>query len=103
MRTGWPSGLLQDDSRELSRWFASRIDARRCVRVRVMEIEMDEKFTCPACGSDKVAVTEETKYMVNTLEHYCYSFKAHDEDAKVNCLYCEWEGKRKDLVCGARP
>ena len=38
--TGWPPGLMQDDSRELSRWFASRIDARRCVRVRVKEIEM---------------------------------------------------------------
>ncbi len=39
-RTGWPPGLLQDDSRELSRWFASRIDARRCVRERVEEIEV---------------------------------------------------------------
>jgi hypothetical protein len=27
-RTGWPPGLLQDDSRPLSRWFASRPDAR---------------------------------------------------------------------------
>lgn len=35
---------MQDDSRELSRWFASRIDARRCVRVRVKEIQMDEKY-----------------------------------------------------------
>ena len=26
--TGWPPGLLQDDCRELSRWFASRVDAR---------------------------------------------------------------------------
>lgn len=39
-RTGWPQELLQDDSRELSRWFASRIDARRCVRVRLMEIDV---------------------------------------------------------------
>lgn len=30
--TGWPAGLLQDDCRELSRWFASRVDARRTVR-----------------------------------------------------------------------
>ncbi len=36
----WHQELLQDDSRELSRWFASRIDARRCVRDRVKEIEM---------------------------------------------------------------
>jgi hypothetical protein len=31
-RTGWPPGLLQDDCRKLSRWFASRIDARWVVR-----------------------------------------------------------------------
>lgn len=31
-KTGWPEGLLQDDSRELSRWFASRIDARHVLR-----------------------------------------------------------------------
>ena len=26
-RTGWPPALLQDDSRALFRWFASRLDA----------------------------------------------------------------------------
>jgi hypothetical protein len=31
-RTGWPPGLLQYDSRELSRWFAGRLGARRLVR-----------------------------------------------------------------------
>ena len=31
-KTGWPPGLLQDDSRGLSRWFASRIDARLRLR-----------------------------------------------------------------------
>ena len=31
-KTGWPPGLLQDDSRELSRWFASRLDARYVIR-----------------------------------------------------------------------
>lgn len=30
--TGWPPGLLQDDSRALFDWFASRIDARERVR-----------------------------------------------------------------------
>ena len=30
--TGWPPGLLQDDSPGLSRWLASRPDARRRVR-----------------------------------------------------------------------
>ena len=30
--TGWPPGLLQDDSRALFDWFASRLDARQRVR-----------------------------------------------------------------------
>lgn len=31
-KTGWPEGLLQDDDARLSRWFASRPDARHVVR-----------------------------------------------------------------------
>ena len=31
-KTGWPPGLLQDDSRALFRWFATRIDARWTLR-----------------------------------------------------------------------
>lgn len=31
-KTGWPPGLLQDDDKGLSRWFASKPDARRIVR-----------------------------------------------------------------------
>lgn len=31
-KTGWPPGLLQDDDRKLSRWFASRPNARWEVR-----------------------------------------------------------------------
>ena len=37
-RTGWPPGLLQDDSRELSRWLASKPDARRRVRETCADI-----------------------------------------------------------------
>lgn len=33
VRTGWPPGLLQDDCSGLSKWFASRIDARYIVRM----------------------------------------------------------------------
>jgi len=46
MKTGWPSHLLQDDSRKLSDWFASRVDARWAVRQVCAEIErnrMSEK------------------------------------------------------------
>lgn len=46
MKTGWPSHLLQDDSRKLSDWFASRVDARWTVRQVCAEIErnrMSEK------------------------------------------------------------
>ena len=31
-KTGWPPGMLQDDCRPLSRWFASKPDARRHAR-----------------------------------------------------------------------
>ena len=31
-KTGWPPGLLQDDSRKLSKWFASRLDALYVLR-----------------------------------------------------------------------
>ena len=31
-KTGWPPGLLQDDCPQLSKWFASKPDARYIVR-----------------------------------------------------------------------
>ena len=30
-RTGWPAGLLQDDDRKLSKWLASKPDAKHVV------------------------------------------------------------------------
>jgi len=53
--TGYPPGLLQDDDPQLSKWFASRPDARRVVRSVCKEIE-DERLhhvrACPThCGS----------------------------------------------------
>lgn len=46
--TGWPpSPLLQDDSRPLARWLASRVDTRRGVREGVETIrEGKEKMGC---------------------------------------------------------
>ena len=41
--TGYPPGLLQDDDPQLSKWFASRPDARRVVRNVCKEIE-DERL-----------------------------------------------------------
>ena len=41
-KTGWPPGLLQDDDRKLSRWFASRLDARRRVCERCAEIRAEK-------------------------------------------------------------
>lgn len=35
--TGWPPGLLQDDSRPLSRWLAGRINARQQARIAARE------------------------------------------------------------------
>lgn len=57
----------------------------------------NRELYCPSCGSNRVTVTEETKYMINTLEHWCHSVKAYDEDAKVDCLVCNWQGIRAQL------
>jgi len=38
MKTGWPPILMQDDCKKLSQWFASRLDARRVVRMVCAEI-----------------------------------------------------------------
>ena len=40
-KTGWPAGLLQDDDGRLSRWFASRPDARYVFKLN-MEKNMKE-------------------------------------------------------------
>ena len=38
--TGWPAGLMQDDCRELSLWFAHRINARQEARNVAKDIFM---------------------------------------------------------------
>ena len=45
-KTGWPPGLLQDDCRGLSKWLASRPDARRRVREAVAALEQPEQCSC---------------------------------------------------------
>lgn len=42
-KTGWPPGLLQDDDSQLARWFSTRPDARRVVRMVCKEIEDKRK------------------------------------------------------------
>ena len=40
-KSGWPPGMLQDDSKKLSKWLASKPDARRRVREVAAEIERE--------------------------------------------------------------
>ncbi len=40
MRTGWPPGLLQDDDRKLSKWFATRPGSRYQLRKNTMNQEI---------------------------------------------------------------
>lgn len=40
-RTGWPPGMLQDDSKELSKWLASKPDARQQVREACAQIRAE--------------------------------------------------------------
>lgn len=37
--TGWPPGMLQDDSRKLTDWFASKPDAMRLARESADDIK----------------------------------------------------------------
>ena len=46
-KTGWPPGLLQDDCRGLSKWLASRPDARQ----RLREALAEPDGPCPTCVS----------------------------------------------------
>lgn len=54
-------------------------------------------LVCPDCESEKVVVTAEQQFMINTVEHYCHSIKIQDTDAKVICLDCWWKGTRIQL------
>jgi hypothetical protein len=38
--TGWPPGLMQDDHAGLSRWLATRLDARYILRGRLDTLSM---------------------------------------------------------------
>lgn len=58
-RTGWPPGLLQDDSRELSRALASKPDAMVHARDAVAKIGQPEAPTAAPPGSwDEYAMHE---------------------------------------------
>ncbi len=52
---------------------------------------------CPRCHSSEVLVYEEISYWINTGERFCSFVKAHDKKAKVRCMQCDWEGKRRDV------
>ena len=56
-----------------------------------------KKYHCLDCGSDRVLVYESTAYELNTGDFYCHSVKAHDHDAEVGCVECDWRAKRFDL------
>jgi transcription elongation factor Elf1 len=60
-------------------------------------------FTCPECGSERVCVTAEQMFFVNTGEHWCHSVKTQDDEAKATCLDCRWEGHRPDLKVTEAP
>lgn len=51
-------------------------------------------YKCPDCESPDLIVTEETAFYLNGMHYFCHSVKAHDSDAKVKCLDCNWEGFR---------
>ena len=70
-RTGWPAGLLQDDDRKLSKWLASKPDAKHVVDMAQPEQEpvgfavmerpwvglTDDEIYTLAAGGHSVATT----------------------------------------------
>jgi len=54
-------------------------------------------LVCPECFSEKVTVTQEQTFMVNTGEHFCFSVKTHDDISQATCLDCWWKGTRVEL------
>ena len=52
---------------------------------------------CPNCESDSLIVREVNSFELNTGDFYCHSVKAHDSDAEVKCLDCNWTGRRDDF------
>lgn len=49
-KTGWPPGLLQDDCRALSKWFAGRLGARQQIKDRTMNTKEVLKAIDDALG-----------------------------------------------------
>lgn len=81
MTTGWPPGLLQDDSRELSRWLSNRLDARYIIRKNLMNCHYCHTTTkelrpygprgamvCFDCGTSSEHVEETNKNFAAQLE-----------------------------------
>ena len=58
---------------------------------------MSAVYSCPECGSESVTLTAEQAFMANTGNHYCHSVKVQDDDAKANCLDCNWSGRHDQL------
>jgi len=55
-------------------------------------------YFCPECNSEKIYSRSETLWELNTYKIYCESVKPFDDDAKVECFECEWEGFKRDLI-----
>lgn len=104
VKTGWPPGLLQDDSRGLSRWFASRIDARWVLRNNLRDV-MDERQSGRTTKQIKDA-PQGAVYLVHCWQHvrYVASLARHCErrDLRIETLAWlrrnNWYGVRVPYV-----
>ena len=79
-RTGWPPGLLQDDCRGLSKWLASRPDARQRLREALAEPE--------TCTWQQDGDSDSGLY-ATSCRHYFNLEEGTPEDNKMAwCCYC---------------
>ena len=77
--TGWPPGLMQDDS---------RIDARRCVRVRVMEIDVSINPDEPGTLDIAIQNEQDRFSQCSGCGHIVTWFQHSQLRAAVDCPRC---------------
>ena len=63
-----------------------------------MCIMTTEVLRCPECNSENVIVMAAQWWYANTGELFCYHVKTHDRDSPAECLDCDWEGSRYQII-----
>ena len=83
-RTGWPAGLLQDDDRKLSKWLASKSDAKH-----VVDMAQPEHRALQSKGEHPAPCVRHCE--ANAFQSVIKNLQAHRAEERNFCPSC---GKR---------